>query len=960
MSKKLDQDVDERSLKPLAIEGKLPLKAVGIENLREANPGHLPPHRYLHTWFARRPTPASRLAILASILPQNTSADDLLRWMQIGPKKDLDESRSNYVERKKATENERSGNLADHYEYPRSFTQSPKKPEREALHEALRDHWDGELPNVLDPTAGGGVIPFEALRYGLPTNANELNPVPSLILRVMLQYAPKVGDIESEVNDWAKQIKQRASTQIEQYFPEREDGRIPDNYVCTHKIRCNSCGTDIPLVPKWWIRTRGDRIRVVSKPHILEDGTLSYEVIVDPTEEDLQGFDADDGPISRGGDAECPNCSVVTEDDDVRERLKQGEYEFEVYCVRHRNRDGSHGFSSPNVADQEAIKEAQEYIDSDFELSTFLSTSIPKGNKTTEPRNYGLTQWRDLFSPRQLVSNHAYVEAFNHFQPEIEEQHSKDTAEAILTLLTLGFSKLIDRNARLTDWDSSNGYPSQMSKGKNYAFKRVFVESNISSGGVDFLSYVNKVYDSYDELVDFLSEDVQPANLSIGDAAHLPQTDNSISAVVVDPPYYSSIMYAELSDIYYVWMREILGGVFPDIFQQSLTDKENEAVANPGQFDSIAGDGSSKRKLANDSYEKKMSSIFSELYRVLEPGGVMTVMFTHKETDAWDTLTMSLINSGFTITSTHPITSEMPQRAGMQTSASADSTLLLTGRKPHEERDHENEIPTLWTDVKSDTRAAAKDAARELLNSGLSLTKTDVIISAFGPTLRVFADAYPVVDDEDNEVKPRRALEEAREAVTQILVEEYLKVEGINDLDDVTEWYVLCWLVHEAETFSYDEGRQLGLGIGVDIDEIKRSTKTWRKSRGDISLRGHADRVQNINEKPENRSSRTPVNPDDLSFGLALDKVHAAMHVYDVQGESACCDWLRERNFDSDSTFKSTLQALLQVLPHDHEDWELARDLAAGRTRDVLDLDFSPNVFAEDSEQTQQKGIDEY
>jgi len=90
MSEQSIQDSDEySSLKPLAIEGKLPLKTVGIENLREANPQYLPPHRYLHPWFARRPTPASRLAILASILPQDTDSDDLLRWMQIGPNKQI-------------------------------------------------------------------------------------------------------------------------------------------------------------------------------------------------------------------------------------------------------------------------------------------------------------------------------------------------------------------------------------------------------------------------------------------------------------------------------------------------------------------------------------------------------------------------------------------------------------------------------------------------------------------------------------------------------------------------------------------------------------------------------------------------------------------------------------------------------------------------------------------------------
>ncbi len=960
MSKQPTQNSDKESLKPLAIEGKLPLKVVGIENLREANPQYLPPHRYLHPWFARRPTPASRLAILASVLPKGTDTDDLLRWMQIGPNKEIDGSLSEYVERKKATENKRSGNLASHYGYPRPFTLSPTESEIEEIQERLRDQWGGNLPEVLDPTAGGGVIPYESLRYGLPTHVNELNPVPSIILKVMLEYAPKVGDIETEVRYWAEKVNKRAKSNIEEYFPGQRNNRTPINYVSTYNIQCNSCGSDIPLVPKWWIRTRSDGIRVVVRPEIQDDKSVDYNVIVDPDDEDLEGFDPNNGPVSRGGDTECLNCHVVTEDDEVRRRLNKGEFNYDIYCVRYLKSNGSHGFRSPEVEDREAAKEAQHRNNSDFTLSSFLSTPIPEGNKTSELHNYGMNEWRDMFSPRQLISNYEYIDAINYYRPQISEEYDTNTTEAILTLLTLTISKLVDRNSRLTPWDTSKGYPSQMFKSQNYAFKRIFVDTNISKGGVDFLSYLEKIYNSYKELVNYLPERSNSANMSVGDTASLPHDDDSIDAVVIDPPYYSSIMYSELSDVFYVWMREVLKEVFPNIFQHSLTDKENEAIANPDRFSSVAGNGSSKRKLANDYYEQKMSDIFSELYRVLESGGVMTVMFTHKETDAWDTLTMSLINSGFTITSTHPITSEMPQRAGMRTSASADSTLLLTGRKPHEERDPENAIPTLWTDVKTDTRSAAKEAARNLIDSGLSLTKTDVIISAFGPTLRVFADAYPVVDDEDNEVKPRRALEEAREAVTQVLVDEYLEVEGINDLDDVTEWYVLCWLVHEAETFSYDEGRQLGLGIGVDIDDIKRSTKTWRKSRGDIKLRDHTGRVQNINEKPENRSSRTPVNPDDLSFGLALDKVHAAIHVYDVQGESACCDWLRERNFGTDSTFKATLKALLQVLPHDHEDWELARDLAVGRTKDVLDLEFSPNVFAEDSDQTHQAGIDDY
>jgi adenine-specific DNA methylase len=955
------KDTDsEPELKPLAIEGKLPLKPVGIENLKEANPQYLPPHRYLHPWFARRPTPAARLAILGSVLPEDVDADDLLRLMQFGPKEGVEGDIGTYIENKKATESRRNGTLEEHYAYPRPFSRSPSSKELSELQETLRQHWDGELPTLLDPTAGGGVIPYESLRYGIPTSANELNPVPSLMLRLMLQYAPEVGEIEDEARHWASRVNDRAASKFEDYFPNSDRGDIPCNYISTHVVECKSCGTDIPLVPRWRVRSEANGNLTIVRPERQNDGSYSYEVITSPSDDDLRGFDPSDGPISRGGDAECMNCQVVTESEEIRNRINSGEFEYEVYCVRYWVRNGGYKLRAPEAKDQDALTGASVEVDSNFSLSTFLSAEIPSGNKTSEPRGWGMHQWRDLFSPRQLITNHAYVESIQELKPEIREELNESEYEAVVSILTLTLSKLIDRNSRLGDWDTRQGYPSRTFKGKNFAFKRVFVENNLSIGGIGYESYFEKIYESYRDLVDYLPADAEPASLSTGDAANLPYPDESKDVVLIDPPYYSSIMYSELSDFFYVWMRECLNDVFPDDFDAPLTDKESEAVANTGRFHDVVGARSSSRKLAKDDYENKMSSIFSELYRVLEPGGVMTVMFTHKETDAWDTLTMSLINSGFTITSTHPITSEMPQRAGMRESASADSTLLLTGRKPHTERDTENATPTLWNDVRSDTRAAAKDAARDLIDSGLSLTKTDVIISAFGPTLRVFADAYPVVDDEDNEVPPRRALEEAREAVTQILVDEYLEAEGIGDLDDITEWYILCWLVHESDTFSYDEGLQLGYGIGVDVDDIKRSTKTWRKSRGDMRLRGHADRVQNANEKPENRSSRIPVNPDDLSFGLALDKVHAAMHIYDVKGESACCDWLRERNFGSDSTFKATLQALLQVLPHDYEDWELARDLAVGRTRDVLDLDFSPNVFADDGDETRQSKLGDH
>lgn len=957
MSEQFNSESEERN--SLAIEGNLPLKPVGIENLKEANPKHMPPHRYLHPWFARRPTPAARLAILASVLPEGVDSDEILKYMGIGPN-GLEEDIADYVESKKATEDERTGTLAEHYGYDRPFTQTPNDNQLRELHSILEDTWGGNLPTVLDPTAGGGVIPFESIRYKLPTRANELNPIPSLILKVLLNFAPEVGSLSQELYEWRDKINKTAKENLRPYYPTESSGRTQIASICSYKITCNSCGGNIPLVPKWWLHKKTASKGVAIRPQY-DDGEISYESVSLPDDVSRSEFNPNDGVVTRG-DAECPHCSIVTEAEDVKEKLRNSDFDYEVLGVKYEDHSGGSGFRAASEIDREAINAAKERVQSDYNLHDFLAIDIPDGFNTSQPKPYGITEWRHIFSPRQLIAHYEYLQAFEKHKSDIYNKYDNIRAEAILTVLSLTASKLVDRNSRLAPWDTSKGYPSQIFKDNNLAPKRMFVDNNLFGQSLGYVSESDRIISSYELIVDYVN-DCDPGDVHTGDAASLPWDDDSTSAVIIDPPYYDSIMYGELSDVFYVWQKKYLGDVHPDLLSTELTNKSDEAVANPSKFDGVAGPSSSKTELAKNEYQNKMSDIFAELYRVIEPGGVLTVMFTHKETDAWETLTTSLIDAGFIITATHPITSEIPQRVRANQSSSADSTILLSGRKPlstNEVQDVDNQNPSLWADVKADTRRAAKEAARDLLNSGLSLTKTDVIIAAFGPTLKVYADSYPVVDDEDNSISPKYALEEAREAVTQVLVEEYLEVEEINDLDDISEWYILCWLVYERETFSYDEGRQLGLGLGIDIDDIKRNTKTWRKNRGDISLRGHADRVQNVNEKSENRSSRTPVNPDDLSFGLALDKVHAAMHIYDVKGESVCCDWLRERNFDSDSTFKATLQALLQVLPHDHEDWELARDLAVGRTRDILDLDFSPNVFSEDNEQMQQTGIDDY
>ena len=144
----------------------------------------------------------------------------------------------------------------------------------------------------------------------------------------------------------------------------------------------------------------------------------------------------------------------------------------------------------------------------------------------------------------------------------------------------------------------------------------------------------------------------------------------------MDPPYYDNVMYAELSDFFYVWLKRTAGHVFPELFRRQLTDKENEAVANPAKFRGEKG----ARALAGQDYRERMAAIFAECRRVLKPDGIMTLMFTHKATGAWDALTKGLIESGFAITASWPINTEAEGSLHIKDKAAANSTIFLVCR----------------------------------------------------------------------------------------------------------------------------------------------------------------------------------------------------------------------------------------------------------------------------------------
>jgi len=941
----------ESTTRQLKIEQLLPATAVGIENTKENLPQTMSEHRKIFPWFARRPTAATRLAILASLLPADTTNNDLLKLMGIGPREYFEGNIEDYVISREASLDDRDGSIEDHFGYDYLHKQTPESDDLESFHERISNIWDDELPTVLDPTAGGGTIPLEAARYGLPTISNELNPVAWLINKVLLEYTSEIGPLESELQYWLDEIHKTASDNLSEYFPEW-NGIKPDHYFRAYSITCTSCGRRFPLTNRWWFnKQKGMAI----KPNYSDDGFEFDCVNVEKADDD--DFNPAEGTVDEAN-AECPYCSVVTEREELSEKFSAGEFQYEVCGVRYEKEIDGTRYHAPRDEDIEAVKKAKQTVESDLNLSTFLAHDRYIG-RADRAEPYGITQWRDMFSPRQLLSHAKLLEAYEEISSKVASQYNEEKSEAIQVLLSFVATKLVNRNTRLQPIKITRGTASDLLGNNNYSFNWHFAENNLLVGTFSYLSEADNVLGSYETVCNWLSKaDSRDITVLQGDGASLEIPDEEVEAVVMDPPYGDNIMYAEMADVLYVLLREYLSDTFAKQFASPETDKQSEAIENPEI--QTPSEGESRMDAARQHYESKMSDIFSESHRVLRPGGVITVHFTDKDTYAWDSLTMSLIEAGFTITATHTLTSEVPQRIGMQEKASADSTLLLTCRKPTDIPEHRT--PTLWDDIKYRTRDAARNKANELLDSELNVTKTDVIIGAFGPTLQVFTEEHPVVDKHDNPVRPRQALEEARTAVTEVLIERELG-ESLDEVDNVTKWYLLSWLVYEREAIPYDEARQLGLGVGIDIDEIKRDTKLWSKSKDTLMLKGYQYRVRDIDalEAGEKRRKRAyPVDPRHESFECDIDTVHAVLNIIASKGSDFAWNWINNRNLQDSPSFKRTIVSLLELLPEDHSDYDYLVNLASGETGSLLNIRASQNVNKSQSSETERRTIYDY
>ena len=915
------------------IEDWLPVAELGIESRREAAPipGQFPKLKTLHVWWARRPLVASAAVAVAGLLPTwtPTLASDFAdhkelanegayrRWVLrlIGIWGDPVAARKRIAA---ATEQGITLGAAA-YGYRPAFKNIPDTGDVSLLHALLRSTWGGELPLVADPTAGGGSIPFTTARLGIPTFANDLNAVAATVLTAGVSIPVQFGhELTDHLNDLGTRWLNRVRARLEPFFS-YEPGEKYLTYIWANAVRCPRTGGLVPLITDQWLnKTKGHECAVRVVVHD-EDNSLMLE----PRFEIVTGKDIDFDPstgLMTGGTARSPYDDLAIDDGYVKAEAQAGRFEQVMYAVYYRKSDGSKGYRAPTDSDIARLTDAETFLarnragwESQGCLPVQEITDI--SNYDRGHRMYGITKWADMFTSRQLVVHGVFAEELQRVADEALEELDRDVAVATMTVLGMVQAKALNYNAKSISWDISRQKIRSVFEKHNFTFRWTFAEFQGSDELPTF--ELNQILDAYKQLVTLVGHSAPgslvtksittPVTVTQGNAASISALpDGSVTHLCMDPPYYDNVMYAELSDFFYVWERGTLGRLYPHFYREQETDKADEAIANPARFATL---GRRKKELADADYEAKMTAIFTECRRVLREDGVMTVMFTHKRAEAWDALGNAIIAAGFTIESSWPVNTESVSSSHQKNKNAANSTIMLACRKRSMLG---SDARVFLDDIEAEIRQAARDAAIQFQNDGID--GVDLLLSTYGPTLSVISQKWPVyssspdADGRDQLLRPEDALDLAREEVVSLrrarLVGKAAKV------DDVTDFVLLSWDIFGAREFPFDTARLLALAVGgIDIDELVRA-KIIAKGTGTVKMLAPKDRLR---RGPD--SSLPGVRPEASSFEYLIDAIDTTLYIAEVDGMQAAKRLIDQHGYSGDAAFISTLQGLVNAIP---------------------------------------------
>jgi putative DNA methylase len=817
------------------IEDLLPIGPINALSYIEKKGGGKGLPSKLHLWWARRPLAAARAAVYATLVPVEGTPE---------------EARS------------------DHFFTSLCQWGASDRVIGQASGLVLAAN-GGTPPRVLDMFAGGGAIPLEAARLGCEATAVELNPVAYLIERCTLDYPQRFGrSLANDVREYGRRWVERTWERVGHLWPrarephgkqlglgsdtaaERSLGR-PIAYLWTRTVPCpNTAGGahQLPLVRQTWLaKKKGSYVAL--KPIVDRvTRTLQWEV-VKATEAAGLGFDP--AGFSSRGRAGCLICGAAVDVGYVKQQAlagRMGITSLAAVLIKPQGRGRDYlpagAYPEPSVEECNVVLSGLDVQPPDEPIQ-----NLP-GH--TNVYIYGLTRFRDLFTPRQLATLCASAQGVREMHAEmIQDGLEPQRAEAICAYLGLALDRCADWGSSLVRW-----YP-QMEVVKNTFARQAlpmvwdFAESftlGDASGGT------RPAIEQVAACIEALGGSGPRCTIRRASATELLDDPETYDAVITDPPYYDNIPYADLSDFFFVWLKRSVGFLFEEHFAGEIAPRKREVIMAPHRY---GGDKSQARAF----YEREMAHSFAEAHRVLKPGAPLVCVYAHKTTLGWASLVEALRIARFTITEAWPLDTEMPDRSISQGTASLASSIFLVARR----RDRDD--TGSYHDVLGELEGVIAERLERLTDAGVA--GSDLVIAAIGAGLAPFTRYAGVELPSGEPVAAERFLEEVQSRVLDAILR------GLGAVDPATRYYVLSRYLFEWADVEFDEANNLARTTGVELSD--------GLSRGPLRLADIKGKVVHLRDFSE-RGAETELGVDggpliDVLHGLLWRASHASHQI---------------------------------------------------------------------------------
>jgi putative DNA methylase len=760
------------------IEVALPLEAINKASAREKSIRHGHPST-LHLWWARRPLAACRAVLFASLVddPDSDPAyrkpdgtvdeeragvkraqlfdliEELVQWENSNNPRVINQARAE-IARCVASRKIELGELKkDTIVFgDRKGQAHPKGPvsgEGITAWEVLLMQTSPEVvnaflaeyaPPVLDPFCGGGSIPLEAQRLGLRAFASDLNPVPVLITKALIEIPPKFAGQPPVNPQWqSKSAAQKASVTWQgaqglaedvRYYgqwmrdeAEKRIGHLYPKVKITKKMAAERpdlreyAGEELTVIAWLWARTVASPSPVYQSVHvplvrgywlskkpgklawvepIIDRAQRSYRFVVrvgKPTPDQKTNIESGT-KLGRGCRFKCLLSDSPIPEEHIKTEGQHGKLDA---CLLAIVAEGPSGriYLSPDVAPM--VK-----VDPPVDLR---GVDAPLAN---DPRNlwclgYGLGSFDKLFTARQLVALTTFSDLVLEARKQVLTDANKadfpnDThplaadgtganayADAVATYLALGVDKITDYNCSLVTWIVQRDQAGHAMTKQALPMVWDFTEVNplIGAAGDITVSLRN---------IARVTEDAPTGGRGVVRQLDSTATLEHLKSPVIctDPPYYDNISYADLSDFFYIWLRRSLNCVFPNLFATLLTPKTQELIASPYRHDG-------SKETAQAFFEDGFGKAFTHMREAQNRDSPLTVYYAFKQAEeddpgddegdevsvlaastGWETMLSGLVRSGFSISGTWPMRTERTTRSvGMGTNALASSIVLV-------------------------------------------------------------------------------------------------------------------------------------------------------------------------------------------------------------------------------------------------------------------------------------------